>query len=148
MALVFSGVRIVNDDAMVAVAIRDIKLVRRLVDKHFRGTLEVFDIVAAFALAGMPDLHQEFSVLREFQDHVVVERSTPGLRLICGGSLRRRGNLRTAAVAADPDVSFVIDGDSMIRDRPIVTLARSSPVPDEIALLVELENRRSRHATF
>jgi len=82
MPLVFPGVRIKNDDAVVAVTVGDVKLVRRLIDEHFSGTLEVFEIVAALALTGMPDLHQEFAVLREFQDHVVVERSSARLRLI------------------------------------------------------------------
>src|SRR5260370_9282503 len=54
--------------------------------------------------------------------------------------------IRGAAVAANPDIAFVIDGDSVIRIRPIVTRARSAPMPDEVALLVELQNRRSRKA--
>ena len=48
------------------------------------------------------------------------------------------------AVAANPDVPLVIHGDSVVRLRPVVALARAAPVPDEVALLIELEDRRRR----
>ena len=145
--LYFAGLRIEHDHAMVAVAIGDVKFIGPCRQTSWRG-LEIFDVVAAFALAGLADLHQEFSVLRELQDHVVVEWPAAGLRLIQGGGLRWRRDCGPAAIAADPDVAFVVDGDSVIGGRPIVALARSAPVPDEIALFVELENRRRRHAAL
>ena len=46
-------------------------------------------------------------------------------------SAGRRGS---PAVAADPDVAFVIDGDAVVRIRPIVALARAAPVADQVAL--------------
>src|SRR5712692_10310805 len=51
-------------------------------------------------------------------------------------------------VAADPDVAFVIHGDAMIRIGPIVTRAGAAPVPDEVALFVELKNGRSRNTAL
>src|ERR1700739_4561126 len=81
-ALGFSCVRIENDYSMIAVAIGNVKLICILVDKHLCGTFEVLKVVAPFALARMADLHQEFSVLRELQDHVVIEWPTAGLRFI------------------------------------------------------------------
>src|SRR5205807_7121313 len=97
----------------------------------------VLGVVAAFALAGLADLHQKFSILGEFQDLVVV--------VIARRRLRAR--LR-AAIAADPDVPFVIDGDAMVRLRPVVALTGSAPMPNQIAILVKLENRRRRGAAL
>jgi hypothetical protein len=49
-------------------------------------------------------------------------------------------------VAADPDVPFVIDEDAVIAVRPLVSLTRTAPVPEEIAGLIEFEHRRSARA--
>ena len=68
----------------------------------------------------MTELRQEFAVLCELQN-VCVAR----------------------AVAADPDVAFVINGDSMIRLRPLIARAGAAPVSDEISRLIELKDRRS-----
>src|SRR2546425_3811523 len=67
----------------------------------------------------MPDLHQELAVLREFQDLIVVIKRA----------------VFAPAVAADPHIALVIDGDAVVRIRPIVALARAAPVADEVALL-------------
>src|SRR3989442_1976569 len=80
----------------------------------------------------MPDLHQELAVLREFQDLIVVIKRA----------------VFAPAVAADPHIALVIDGDAVVRIRPIVALARAAPVADEVALLVELQNGRSRNAAL
>ena len=53
-----------------------------------------------------------------------------------------------AAVTANPNVALIIDGDPVVRIRPIVTRARAAPVPDEVAFFVELKNGRSRNATL
>ena len=71
----------------------------------------------------MADLQQELAVLRELQD----------LRVL-------------GVVAANPDVALVVDGDAVIRQRPLVALARAAPVADEVAGLIELEHRRRGHA--
>jgi len=50
--------------------------------------------------------------------------------------------LWSAAVAADPHVAFVINRDAMVVFQPIVALAGSAPVLDQIAGLIEFENGR------
>src|SRR5258708_26227199 len=57
----------------------------------------------------------------------------------------RRG-LWSAAVPADPDIALVVDVDAVVRSRPVVTLARSAPMPDQVARLVELEDGRGGRA--
>ena len=52
-----------------------------------------------------------------------------------------------AAVAANPDVALVVDGDAVVRRRPLVAVAiLAAPVAEQVALLIELENRRRRTA--
>ena len=120
------------------------------------GALHVLDVVAALALAGLADLHEKFAVLREFQDHVVVEIAGRGLAFRrrsrpCRAARRRLPEAAArsgTAVAANPDVALVVDEDSVIRLRPVVAFAGTAPVADEIARLVELEHRRRRRAAF
>ena len=151
MPFVFSGIGVEDDDAVIAVAIGDIDFIGSLIDESLRRPPEIFDIVAAFALAGLADLHQEFSILSEFQNHVVVVTQTAGLlsfsrRCRAAGAastaprLAPRAPLRTrSAVTADPHITFVVDRDAVIRIRPVVTFSRSRPSgrsdsrPDRIA---------------
>src|ERR1035441_7561246 len=94
----------------------------------------------------MPDLHQEFSVLSELQDLIIGE----GARLARFG--RRAGpgilkfGIHGAAVPANPDVAFVVDRNSVVGVRPIVTLAGAAPVSNEVAGLIEFENGRGGNA--
>src|SRR5207302_9629624 len=80
----------------------------------------------------MADLHQELAVLREFQNLIVAKAP----------------RVFAFAVAADPHVAFVIYEDPMIRIWPVVAFAGAAPVADEVALFIELENRRSGHAAL
>src|SRR5207248_3495126 len=64
------------------------------------------------------------------------------------GRLSAASRRRSAAVPANPDVAFVVDGDAVIRVGPVVALARSTPVADQVAGGVELENRRRRSAAL
>src|SRR6185295_17799755 len=67
------------------------------------------------------DLHQELAVLRELQDVAVVG----------------------AAVAADPDVALAVDLQAVVRRRPLVAgTILAAPAAQEIALLIELHDRR------
>ena len=132
VAFVLSGLGVVDNHAMVAVAVRDIKLVGGPVHEHFRRAFQVLGVIAALALHRMADLHQELSVLREFEHLVVVE-----LRFVFA-----------AAVAANPHVALVIHGNAVIRVGPVIALARSAPMTDQVAFFVELENRRRGHAAF
>ena len=125
---------------MIAVAIRDVRLIFFFINEDLGGPAQVLHIVAAFALARLTDLHEKFSGLRELQDHRVVRvtQRTTGLLLIlfltctCGGSLapsslapRSGGSLSAPAgcgtagrcadaVSTDPHVAFVVNGDAVI----------------------------------
>ena len=56
MPLVFARVGVEHDDAVVAIAVSDVDLVRLLVDERLGRQPEILDVVAALALAGLPDL--------------------------------------------------------------------------------------------
>ena len=157
VAFVLAGLRVEHDHAMVAVAVGDIQFIGLGIDKSLGGQPQILEVVAAFALARLADLHQEFSVLRELQDHIVViglesasaAASASCCRLFIGAVYRAPATRRaTAIIAADPDVALVIDGDPVIRIRPVVAVARTAPVADQVARLIELENRRRRSAAL
>src|SRR4029453_10873346 len=111
--------------------------------------------VAALALAGLSNLHQEASTLGELQNHAVVEVALGAdlAFVVCGLASAAalpssRARRLAPPVAADPDVALVIDGDAVVRHRPVVSLTLAAPVRDQVALLIEGENRRSRRAAF
>ena len=110
--LVFACVRIEDDHPAVAVAVGHIQFVGLRVDQRLRRQPQIVRIVAALALIRLADLHQELAGLRELQEHAVVHRT--GRRHLafigCEG-----GRLLAAAVAADPDVAFVVDVDAVVR---------------------------------
>src|SRR5579883_1671265 len=92
MAFVLARVGIENDHAVIAVTVSDEDFVCFLVDEGFRRSAEIFSIVAAFALPGFADLHQEFSCLRELQDHGIIGAHEAAgltffLHLSAGGTL-------------------------------------------------------------
>jgi len=125
IALHLAGIGVEHGHALVAVAVGDVGFVRFRIDPDLRHPAEIIRIVAAFVPAETADLQQEFSVLGEFQD----------VGVFC-------------PVAADPDVALVVDENPVVRLRPLVTRAGSAPVPQQIALLVELEHRRRRTAAL
>ena len=69
----------------------------------------------------MADLHQKFSALAKLQNLCV-----------------------TLAITTDPDIAFVIDGNAMVGDRPLVAFSFTAPVANEVAPLIELQNGWSR----
>src|SRR5882672_7816667 len=148
MPLVLPGVGIKHDHAFVAVTIGDIQFICFWVDEHFRRTLEVLGIVAALALERMPDLHQEFSVLRELQDLIVrIGARLTRFRHVAGPGILQFG-IHGAAVSANPNVPFEVDCNSVVRVRPVVTLAGTAPVFKKVAGLIEFKNGRRGHATI
>src|SRR6185437_8554085 len=88
-------------------------------------TTELGRVVAVDLRAGLADLQDEFSVLREFQHLPVI-----------------------LAVAADPDESLRVDIDAVLVLEPVVALSRAAPGLEQIALLIELEHRGRRLAAF
>ena len=144
MPLVFARVRIHHDHAPIPVAVRHEKLVGARVNHRLGGKLEVLDVVAAPAHERPADLHQELSAAGEFQHHAVMHP------VLAHGALveRERCLCRDATVPADPHVAFVVDIDAVSRGRPIVPLAGTAPMPDQLAGRIEGEYRRSGEAAI
>ncbi len=132
MTLVLSGLRVVDDHAVIAISVGNIEFVGSVIDEQFRRAFQIASVIAAFAFVGMTDLHQELAVLREFQNLVVVKARV----------------VLTLAVSADPNISLVVYGDAVVRVGPIIALAWATPVADEVALLVELQDRRGGNAAL
>ena len=129
---------------MIAVAVGHVQLVGLLIDEQLRRPLEIIDVVAALALARMPDLHQELPILRELQNLVIAEvgRTLAASRTLLVRQPLRLGRRRASPVSADPNVALVIHRDPVVRFRPIVAGTGAAPMPDQIAIFVEFENRR------
>src|SRR5262245_33989309 len=131
VAFELSGVGVDDRDALVQVAVGEIRLVLFGVDEDLRDAAERHLIVAAadvrrltvfvqrtLAGIGVADLEQELAALRELE------------------------HLRVAfAVAADPHVAFVIDGDAVIGRGPLVPFSWSAPMSNQRPLGIELEDR-------
>jgi hypothetical protein len=169
VSLVFAGIRVKHNHTMVAVPVGDVDFICFFIDENLRGQPKVLDIVTSFACAGLPDLHQEFSVLGKFHDHAVMEISLnarhgrlvgsralgrlptrcgccSSSRASCAG--RRSTRRRPPAVATNPDVTFVVDGDAVIGIRPLITFTTAAPMMKEISGLIEFENGRRRNTAF
>ena len=131
-SLELAGVRVDDCHALVAVAVCHVDLVRLWIDEYLRGPLEALVVVAPRACSGASDLHQELAGGGELED----VRVGVTLRVI------------SPAVAADPHVVLVIDGDAMVGIRPHVALGGTAPMSDKIAGRIELEDRRRRHAAL
>jgi hypothetical protein len=115
-----------DDPAVSAVLpVRDIYLIRRGIDPHLRWPAKVRRVVVAAALSQTTDLQQELPVAGELHDV---------------GVLRAAGT--------DPDVALVVHGDPVFHRGPFVALAGSAPRTHHVALGIELDHRRSRHAAF
>ena len=104
VALHLAGVGIEHGDALVVVAVGDIGLVGLRIDPDLGHAAEILQVVAAAVLAELADLQQELAVLGELEDVRVL-----------------------LAVAADPDIAFVVDMDAVVGLRPLVALARDRP---------------------
>src|SRR5260370_42710091 len=59
LALVLSGFRVIDDHAVIAVTISYIQFIGGGIDKQFRGSLQVFGVIAALAFTRVADLHEE-----------------------------------------------------------------------------------------
>src|SRR5207247_10001401 len=92
-------------------------------DEDLRDLAEVLHVVAALALALVPELHQELPVARELHD--------VGIAL---------------GVAADPDVALVVGGDAVVRGGPFVARPGAAPVPDQVPGRVDLPDGRRAEA--
>src|SRR5438270_6693453 len=73
VAFVFAGFGVKDNYAVVAVAVGNVELVGFGIDECLGRQPQVVGVVAAFTAARFADLHQEFSILRKFKHHIVVE---------------------------------------------------------------------------
>ena len=166
MTFVCARLGIVDDHAVIAVAVGNIDFVRDAVDERLCRQPQVVRVVAPFALAGLANLHQGLSGLGELQHHAVVEVAldAAGLPFVedlfgtsgaaCstrssrGGGAACRSRRLSTPVAADPHVAFVVDGDAMVRLRPVVARSRPTPMTDERSVLREFQHRRRGRAAL
>ena len=123
VALEHTGRHVDYRHAMIAIAVGQIGLVGGGIDPDLGHTGVVGLAAAVDSETGLADLKKEAPVAREFQD-VRIAFSVP----------------------SDPDVVHVIDRDPVIRRRPGVAGARPSPVADNHAVGIELQDGRRRHA--
>src|SRR5918995_457799 len=119
MTLVAAAVRIDDDDPAVAVAVGNVGFVGQRFDEDLRRSPEVLLVVAALLLARPADLENELAGGRELEDMAVL-----------------------VVVAANPDMTLVIDAEAMFAQRPVVALTGSAPRVDERTVGAELEDRR------
>ena len=133
-----AAVGVEHDDPLVQIAVGDVGLVLTRVHEDLGDAAEAGGVVAVagerghalgvgrpLARVGAADLQQELAALGELEQ------------------------LRVAvAVAADPDVALVVDGDAVIRGRPLEAFARAAPVIEEIPRLIELQHRRRAGAAL
>ncbi len=125
-ALEGAAVGVVDDHAVVAVAVGQVHLVGLVVDVDLRDLAEDVGARAVDRIARrMADLHQKAPALRELQD-LPVGRAVP----------------------ADPDVALGIDPDAVFARRPVIALTRSAPPVDQVAVRREFEDGRRRHAAL
>ena len=125
IALHLAGVGVEHRHALVEIAVRDIGLVGFRVDPDLGDAAEVLQVVAALVAAEMADLHDELAVIGELED--------VGILL---------------AVAADPDIALVVHMDAVVRLRPLVAGARTAPRPQQRAVRIVDQDRRSGAAAI
>jgi hypothetical protein len=122
MPLVRAGRGVEHDDAVVAVAVGDVDLVRRAIDPDVGRRAQLRGVVIAAARAGLADLHHELAVAAELEHRTVL-----------------------AVVAAEPDRRFV-DANAVFLPRPIEALPGAAPSLHEVAFRIELDHRRGGNA--
>ena len=137
VAFELSGIGVDDRHALVQVAVGEIRLVGRRVDEDLGDAAERDRIVAAAGVGRLAILHrtQAGVGLADLQEELAGAAELEHLRI-------------ARPVAADPHVALVIDGDAVIRRRPLVAGAGTAPVSDQLAVGIELEHRRRRTAAL
>src|SRR6185436_14320214 len=114
VALDLAGLHVDDRDALVAVAVGDVRLVARLVEEDLRDLVERPEVVARRARVREAELLDELAVLGELEDVAVVR-----------------------AVAADPDDALAVHGDAVVALGPLVAgalAAGAAPRVDHVAV--------------
>ena len=123
VSLVGAGIGVEDDDAAVAVAVGDVDLVGRRIDRDIGWAAQPRHVVARGTVRGVANLQHEAAVAGEFQHLPII-----------------------GAVAADPDEAFRIDIDAVLALEPVVALARAAPRAQHVAGRIELDHRWRRDA--
>src|SRR5262245_5584824 len=126
---VCARVGVKDNHPTVKVTISHKKFVRLTVDEQTGRASEVLRIVTALILSGMADLKNELSLVRKLENLVVLFR-----------------------VSAQPHIILIVDENPVPRGRPLVVFRRSrlraAPGLEELAIRIELEDRRRRNTAF
>src|SRR2546427_13304527 len=129
MPFVFPGVGVIHNHAMVAVAVGHVHLIGLLVYENFRRSSKILNVVAAFALTGLADLHEKLPGLCEFENHRVIgiSNGSAGLLFVlhllparAPRSSSARSRRSAVSVAAGPTVAFVIGRETPIGSTPTI----------------------------
>jgi hypothetical protein len=121
MPLVGAGIRVENDDTVIAIAVGHIEFASGLIDNRIGRRSEILRVVAALIFARTADLHQELAIPSELQN----------LRVLLPGT-------------GDPDIVPSVDINSMLEIWPFVPFARPAPGSEEIAGCIEFQYGGSR----
>src|SRR4029077_17474989 len=114
-----------DDHAMIEVSVGYKQLISFRINKESGWPSQIRRVVAALVLSGMPDLEQQFAFGCELQDLVVFLRA-----------------------AAEPDIIFGIDKDSVLRCKPFVAFPGPAPRLKKLPVLIEFQNRRRGNAAL
>ena len=117
-----------HDNALVAIAVGGVHLFRGSIDEHVRCLTHVLRIQVPPALSAVPDLHDELSSHREFQNHVVADAGS--------------GLSRPARAPSDPYKVVRVHEDAVLASRPYRPCAWPAPTGQQFSRRIELEYRR------
>src|SRR5215831_2560672 len=117
-------------DTVITVTVRDIYVVQFFINRNLRDFAEVRRAVAICLLTGLTDLLDEFAVVCEHKNVRIVGLGRRVIRAAAG----------CATVAADPNVAFAVDLESVIRRGPRVAFSWSAPCLNHVAFGIEFDN--------
>src|SRR5262249_50836043 len=104
---------------MIEISVGDVDLVGLVIDLGLAGLAWSGGVVGLGLVALLPDLQPDFALPRDLQLLAVL-----------------------LAVAADPDEALVVDAHTVLVLRPIVAGSGTAPGLHQLAVLVELHDRR------
>ena len=128
-ALERAGVGVEHDDPAIAVAVGHEQLVGLRIDEGVGRLVDAARVGVAAALVGPADLQQELPVLAELHEHVV-------------GPLRQR--VGRGALPPIHTLPLVVHVHAVLAVGPVEARRRAAPGAQELAIGVELEQRRRR----
>src|SRR5262249_60716200 len=127
-----AGIRVEDNDAVIAVTVGYEQFVGRRMDPGVGGAVYIDRVGIALALVAFADLQHEFAIGRELQLRVIGDRLESG---------EARGR---TIVPAHPHEALVVDMDAVLALGPVIPAARPAPSLDEVAGGIEHHDRRCR----